>query len=146
MRDADAILTVQVQRSLRERFSEGRCVGSLSPPRRMLGVWHKSLVSRTLAGSTRPSVACPASSCTPERWHRASVDDLIRPQQQRLRDGEPERLGGLEVDDQFKLSRLQDRQLTGFRTPENLARICSYLLIDRRKHRSVRHQATPPVV
>src|SRR5215468_6582608 len=125
MRDADAILTVQVQRSLRERFSEGRCVGSLSPPRRMLGVWHKSLVSRTLAGSTRPSVACPASSCTPERWHRASVDDLIRPQQQRLRDGEPERLGGLEVDDQRELRGLLDRQVTGLGALEDLVDIDS---------------------
>ena len=39
------------------------------------------------------------------------LNDLIRPQQQRRRDGEAEGLRGLEVDDQFKLGRLLDRQI-----------------------------------
>jgi len=34
-----------------------------------------------------------------------SFDQLIRPQQQRRRDGEAERLGGLEVDDQLEFRR-----------------------------------------
>ena len=36
-------------------------------------------------------------------------DDLIRPQQQRRRNREAERLGGLEVDDEFELRGLLDR-------------------------------------
>ena len=39
-----------------------------------------------------------------------SADDLVRAQQQRGRDGEAERLRGLEVDDHFELVRLLDRQ------------------------------------
>ena len=38
----------------------------------------------------------------------ASLDHLIRPQQQRRRDGEAERLGGLEVDDEFERRGLLD--------------------------------------
>src|SRR5262245_40209761 len=36
------------------------------------------------------------------------LDDLVRPRQQRRRDREPEGLGGLEVDDQFKVRGLFD--------------------------------------
>jgi hypothetical protein len=39
------------------------------------------------------------------------LNDLIRPQQQRRRDGEAECLGGLEVDDEFELGRLFDRKV-----------------------------------
>jgi len=38
------------------------------------------------------------------------LDDLVRSQEHRLRDREPEGLGGLEVDDQFELGRLLDRE------------------------------------
>jgi hypothetical protein len=38
----------------------------------------------------------------------ASLYYLIRPQQQRRRDREAERLGGLEVDDELERSRLLD--------------------------------------
>jgi hypothetical protein len=44
-------------------------------------------------------------------WVDALLDDLIRPQQQRRRDGEAERLRGLEVDDEFELARLLDGQI-----------------------------------
>ena len=37
-----------------------------------------------------------------------SLDHVIRPQQQRRRDREAERLGGLEVDDEFELGGLFD--------------------------------------
>jgi len=40
--------------------------------------------------------------------------DLIRPRQQRRRDGEAEGLGGLEVDNQLELGRLLDGQITRF--------------------------------
>jgi len=39
-----------------------------------------------------------------------SLDHLISRGQQRFRDGEAERLGRFEVDDQLELGRLQDRQ------------------------------------
>jgi hypothetical protein len=42
-----------------------------------------------------------------------SLDDLIRPQQQRRRDREAERLGRLEVDDQLELRWLLDGQAAG---------------------------------
>ncbi len=41
------------------------------------------------------------------------LDDLIRPLQQRLRDRQAERLGGLEVDDQFELRGLLDGEVGG---------------------------------
>ena len=37
------------------------------------------------------------------------LDNLVRPQQQRLRDREAQRLRGLEVDNQLELDRLLDR-------------------------------------
>jgi hypothetical protein len=40
-----------------------------------------------------------------------SLDDLIRPGQQRRRDRETERLGGLEVDDELELGGLLNRQI-----------------------------------
>src|SRR5216684_4444636 len=49
-----------------------------------------------------------------------SLDHLIRPQQERLRDCQAKGLGGLEVDDQLELGGLLDREVAGFRTPENL--------------------------
>ena len=42
------------------------------------------------------------------------LNDLVRPPQERRRDREPERLGGLEVNHQLELCRLLDGQVTGF--------------------------------
>jgi len=52
-----------------------------------------------------------------------SLDHLIRPQQQRRRDGEAEGLGRLEVDDQFELRGLLDGEVGGFRAFEDLVHI-----------------------
>jgi len=64
------------------------------------------------------------SSRTPERApapdEHALLDHLIRPLHQRLRDSEPERLGGIEVDDQLELRRLLDREVGRLGPPENL--------------------------
>src|SRR5437660_11305216 len=49
-----------------------------------------------------------------------SLDDLIRPEQERLRNRQPEGLGGFEVDDQLELLRPLDRQLGGLRTVQDL--------------------------
>jgi len=53
-----------------------------------------------------------------------SLEHLIRPQQQRLRNREAESFGGLEVDDQFELGRLLDRKVARLGTLENLVDIC----------------------
>ena len=47
----------------------------------------------------------------------ALFDHLIRPQEERLRDREPERLGGLEVDYQLELSGL----LTHYHSAQRLS-------------------------
>jgi hypothetical protein len=52
-----------------------------------------------------------------------SLDDLIRPQQERRRNRQAERLGGLEVDDQLERGRLLDRQVSGLRTFQDLVDI-----------------------
>ncbi len=44
----------------------------------------------------------------------ALLDHLVGPQQQRLRDREPERLRSLRVDDQLELDWLLDRKVGGF--------------------------------
>ena len=44
-----------------------------------------------------------------------SLDDLVHPQEQRRRDGQAERLRGLEVDDESELRGLLDRKLAGLR-------------------------------
>ena len=50
----------------------------------------------------------------------ALLDDLVGPLEQRLRDGEPERLGGLEVDDQLELGGLLHGQVGGLGALEDL--------------------------
>jgi len=52
--------------------------------------------------------AVPASDCEErvgggETCHGDLLDNFVRPQQQRLRDRQAERLGSLEVDDEFEL-------------------------------------------
>src|SRR5262249_32340586 len=51
---------------------------------------------------------------------------LIRPQQQRRRDGETERFGGLEVDDELEFRRLLYRQIAWFGAFEDLVDIGRY--------------------
>ena len=54
------------------------------------------------------------------------LDHLVRGRQQRFRNAKAERLGGLEIDDEFELSRLPHRQIGGFAPPSSpVARSCS---------------------
>ena len=57
------------------------------------------------------------------------------------RDGEAERLGGLEVDDQLDFGRLLDRQIGGLLALENPAGVDAGLAIGIGNARSVAHQA-----
>src|SRR4030095_1693428 len=51
------------------------------------------------------------------------LDDLIGPLQQRLRDGEADRLGRLEVDDQLELRGLLDGQVAGLGAFQDLVHV-----------------------
>src|SRR5215813_9220820 len=53
-----------------------------------------------------------------------SLDDVFGSQQQRRRDGKPERFGGLEIDDQLELGGLLHREIGGLRALEDLVHIC----------------------
>jgi hypothetical protein len=53
------------------------------------------------------------------------LNHLVSTQQQPLRDGDAERLRGLEVDDQLELGRLFNRQIAGLRAFEDLVHIGS---------------------
>jgi hypothetical protein len=50
----------------------------------------------------------------------ALFDDLVRPQHQRRRDRQPERIGGVHVDDQLEFRGLLDREVDGTGTLEDL--------------------------
>ena len=62
----------------------------------------------------------------------ALLDHLIRPQQNRLRDREAERLRGLEVEDKLEFRGLLDWQIGGPSSAEDLdqVRYCSAMLVE----------------
>ena len=51
------------------------------------------------------------------------LDDLIRPQQERLRDRQAERLGGSEIYDQLELGRLLNGEVSGLGALEDLVHV-----------------------
>jgi len=50
-------------------------------------------------------------------------NDLVRAQQERLRDCQPERLGGRQIDDEIEFGRLLDRDVARLRPAQNLVDI-----------------------
>src|SRR5215468_4155752 len=74
------------------------------------------------------------------RHRTALFDHLVRARLHRRRHANAERLGGFEIDDQFKLGRLQDWQFGRIFTLENPARINARQAVAVQKVRSVAHQ------
>src|SRR5262249_51711166 len=69
-----------------------------------------------------------------------SLDYLIRPQQQRWRDREPEGLGGFEVDDELERRRLLNRKVGRLRAPQNPIHVDGGASVQGRYVRSVSHK------
>src|SRR5215510_5348603 len=68
-----------------------------------------------------PQVRSPDNAApSPPNGATALFNDLIRPQQQRRRDGEAERFGGLEVDDELELRWLLDGKTSRLRALQDL--------------------------
>src|SRR5262245_42171914 len=74
----------------------------------------------TIAMNARRSISL--RSCTLQSLLR-SPDDLVGSNQERLRDCQAQRLGGLEVDHQLELRRLFDREVGGFGPFQNLVHV-----------------------
>src|SRR5258705_941613 len=74
-------------------------------------------------------------------WRSRLLDHLGGARQDRWRDGEAERLGGLEVDHQLERGRLHDWEVSGLGTFEDLPGVNADLTIDGREARPVADQA-----
>jgi hypothetical protein len=70
------------------------------------------------------------------------LDHLIGRRQQCFRDGEAERLGGLEVDDEFEFGRLLHREIGWFVAFENAPSIGANLVVRIAEAAAIAHQAT----
>src|SRR5262249_204796 len=81
------------------------------------------------------------SSCVGARRAHGLLNDLIRPQQRR-RDREAERFGGLEVDDELELCGLFDGQIGWLGALENLVDVRRSAPKEIRNVRSIGHQAS----
>src|SRR5215510_3261183 len=66
--------------------------------------------------------------------------DLIRPLQERRRDRQPERLPGLDVDDQLELGGLFDGEVARLGALQDLVHVRGAALVEIEKARPVRHE------
>src|SRR5262249_24106650 len=73
--------------------------------------WRSARASESSAPTAGGGVGRSRGRVSASRIEVGSIDDLICAQQQRRRDGQPERLGGLEVDDEFERGGLLDGQV-----------------------------------
>jgi hypothetical protein len=71
----------------------------------------------------------------------ALLYDLIRPQQQRRRNGKAERLGGFEVDDELEFRRLLDRNIRGSRASQDLVHVARGALEEIGKTGAIAHES-----
>src|SRR6266849_9525441 len=86
--------------------------------------------SRNMEGQGGLRSARPSLPLRPTRVHGVGeahrlLDDLVRPRQQRLRDHQPERLRGLEVDHQLKFGGLLDGKIARLGPLEDLVDVAS---------------------
>jgi len=94
------------------------------------------------AACLRTSQATPPRSQAPPRTLAVrSLDHLIGGRQQRFRDGEPERFGGLEVDDKLNFCGLLHRQIGRFVAFENAPGIYANLVVVISDAAAIAHQA-----
>src|SRR5258708_31894537 len=108
----------------------------------------------TSAKRARTTSMAFINSCTPPTLPRLpllglvvgallrSLDHPIRPLQERRRDRQAERLGGLEVDHQFELGRLLDGEVNWFRALEDLIHEGGRAPKQVSNVRSIGHEAT----
>jgi hypothetical protein len=69
-----------------------------------------------------------APPCHGARGNRL-FDDLVGAGEDRWRHGQPERFGGLEIDDQLEVGRLVDGQIGGLGAVEDLSEVNASLMI-----------------
>jgi hypothetical protein len=73
--------------------------------------------------SGRPAMHIARNQSLPGGVTAFSLDHLVGAQQERLRNGEPERLGGLEIDGQIELRGLLHRQVSRLGALQDLVHI-----------------------
>src|SRR5215813_12864151 len=95
------------------------------------------MVSRSLEGRWRAIIEF--QQCRPRLW---LPNYLVRTLQHRLRDRDPERFGGLEVDHELELSRLFDGQIGRLGALEDLVHESGRSPEHHGKARRIRHQAS----
>jgi hypothetical protein len=81
--------------------------------RRHVRSWRKETFERRFESKAAHALSGRRSKLSALR-DASLLDHLIGSRQQRFRDGEAERLGGFEVDDELELGRLHNRQVGGF--------------------------------
>src|SRR5216684_4767458 len=92
-----------------------------APRARMDGWWPAAARIALSSANLQTRGAQPRTALTPPPF--SWIDHLIRPLQERLGDGEPAGLGGLEVDDELELRGLFDREIAWFRALEDLIHV-----------------------